>query len=83
VGHARSSMTTSTTFFIPDTSPLLSYSPCANCASGWIAAYYTRADGYDQTFHEASTISNGSTVAFNITGMSLLGFWLWLGSGWL
>ncbi|GFZ47751.1 hypothetical protein JCM24511_05498 [Saitozyma sp. JCM 24511] len=64
-------MTASTAFFIPDTSPLLSYSPCAECASGWIAAYYTRADGYDQTFHEASSISNGSTVAFNITASSL------------
>ena len=55
-------------YYIPDTSPLFTYSPCTNCAEsdGWQSAYSPRGDGYDQTLHQAAT--SNSTVSFNLTG---------------
>ncbi|RXK34754.1 hypothetical protein M231_07996 [Tremella mesenterica] len=48
-----------TSFFVPDTSPLWTY------GAGWNPAYARRADGYDQTFHQAT--ASGSQVFVNLT----------------
>ena len=50
-----------TPFYIPDSSPILSYSG----PGGWHSAYTPRGDGYDQTFHQVS--GPGNEVAFNLT----------------
>ncbi|KAK4683860.1 hypothetical protein P7C73_g6355, partial [Tremellales sp. Uapishka_1] len=53
----------STSFFLADSSPSISY------ASGWTAGYAAQADGYDQTLH--LTTQSNATVSFNITASSL------------
>ncbi|WVO16531.1 hypothetical protein L204_104210 [Cryptococcus depauperatus] len=68
-------MPSHTSFFIPDTSPIFSYSPCANCQgkSSWTAAYTPRGDGYDQTLHmlSPSASSVDSLIGVNITASAL------------
>jgi hypothetical protein len=59
-------------FFIPNSSPILSYSPCVDCGGqgeSWQSAYTPRPDGFDQTFHQ--TTAEGHTVSFNLTCMFL------------
>lgn len=68
-----------TPFYIPDTSPIFTYSPCTNCGEGgWQSAYSPKGDGFDQTFHQTPTVLNGGissssnlTVGFNISCMSI------------
>ena len=59
-------------YFVPDTSPIFSYSPCVNCATkgSWQSAYTARGDGYDVTFHQATDWN--VSVAFNVSGECLL-----------
>ena len=60
-------------FFIPDSSPILSYSPCVHCGGqgeSWQSAYTPRPDGFDQTFHQTTAV--GHTVSFNLTCMSFI-----------
>ncbi|KAK8847410.1 hypothetical protein IAR55_005268 [Kwoniella newhampshirensis] len=73
-------MTSRTTrpFFIPDTSPLLAYSPCVDCVppgaggGSWKSDFRPRGDGYDQTFHQVvGGERSGVSVAVNVTATSL------------
>jgi hypothetical protein len=60
-------------FFIPNSSPILSYSLCVDCGGqgeSWQSAYSPRPDGFDQTFHQ--TTAEGHTVSFNLTCMSFI-----------
>ncbi|RXK38482.1 hypothetical protein M231_04247 [Tremella mesenterica] len=64
---AQSSMTT-TSFFIPDNSPMISYAS-ADGTSPWTAGYARQSDGYDETLH--LTTSSNAQVSFNISASSL------------
>jgi hypothetical protein len=53
-------------FYIPNSSPLLSYSPCVDCGpQDWQSAYTPRPGGFDQTFHQIT--GQGNTISFNLT----------------
>ncbi|WWC59484.1 uncharacterized protein I303_102040 [Kwoniella dejecticola CBS 10117] len=55
----------STLFFIPNTSPLFTYTP----SNSWLGAYRPDGHGWDQTFH--TTSSGDAIVGINITASSI------------
>ncbi|OCF32603.1 hypothetical protein I316_05783 [Kwoniella heveanensis BCC8398] len=57
----------STPFYIPDTSPLFSYTP----SDAWTAGYRPKGDGFDQTVHRTSQYDEGTTISLNITATAL------------
>ncbi|KAL7419995.1 hypothetical protein Q5752_004958 [Cryptotrichosporon argae] len=63
--------TSSLPFFVPDTSAIFAYAPCAACdaGAGWQAAYSPGSDGYDTTLH--ATTAPAAAVAFNMTASEI------------
>ncbi|OXG15693.1 hypothetical protein C366_04285 [Cryptococcus neoformans Tu401-1] len=59
----------SDTFFIPDSSPLISYASSSSSLSPWTSGYFLQTDGYDETVHV--TAIDNSTLSFNVTATSL------------
>lgn len=64
----RRDVSDSDTFFIPDSSPLISYASSSSSLSPWTSGYSFQADGYDETVHLTTT--DNSTLSFNVTGKS-------------
>ena len=66
-------MSLSIPFFIPDTSPIFTYSTCPTCdvstRQEWQSAYSPRGDGYDVTFHKTKRAD--AVVNFITTGEPL------------